>query len=218
MGFEVDIVGSYQLAGDYGQNRKVGQTGTSSFHAALAAAGTENASSTQEYTEHLKSKYGNVVIQSVGKDQKSLDRIGMGMSGNSVVISPGILEQMSNNPEKAAYFEQKIDYFFESVVPRETASFASKGLIFEPGGVVVHDDGTVTSISGCRDSPERVAEVNAANKAKTEKKAAQRKENQEYGMEAAEKRKRMADDRSLEKMWMELSGSIPYVGNRLKRL
>lgn len=44
-----------------------------------------------------------------------------------------------------------------------------QGLVFEPCGVVVHKDGTVTYICGCSDSPERVAEVNAINKAKQEK-------------------------------------------------
>lgn len=33
----------------------------------------------------------------------------------------------------------------------------------------MHEDGTVTYISGCSDSPERVAEVEAEHKAKREK-------------------------------------------------
>ena len=110
------------------------------------------------------------------------------MSGSDVVIAPNILEQMANDPEKASYYEQKIDDFFDSI-PSLTASFASKGLVYEPGGVVVHEDGSVTYISGCSDSPERVAEVNAINKAKREKEAAQRKESLERSQEAAEERK-----------------------------
>lgn len=141
------------------------------------------------YTEYLKSKYGNVRIQSVGKDQQSLDRMGKSMSGNDVVIAPNILEQMANDPEKASYYEKKIDYFFDTIIPRETALCASKGLVFEPCGVVVHEDGTVTYICGCSDSPERVREVNAINKAKQEKRAVLRKASLERSIEAAEERK-----------------------------
>ena len=140
------------------------------------------------YTEYLRSKYGNVRIQSVGKDQRSLDRAGKSMNGNDVVIAPNILEQMANDPEKAAYYEGKIDDFFNAT-PMLTASFAAKGLVYEPGGVVVHEDGSVTYISGCSDSPERVREVNEINKAKREKEAAQRKESIERSQEAAEERR-----------------------------
>ena len=140
------------------------------------------------YTEYLRSKYGNVRIQSVGKDQQSLDRVGKSMNGSDVVIAPNILEQMANDPEKAAYYEGKIDDFFNAT-PRLKASFAAQGLDYQPCGVVVHEDGSVTYISGCGDSPERVAEVNAINKAKREKEAAQRKASMERSQKAADERK-----------------------------
>lgn len=114
------------------------------------------------------------------------------MSGNDVIIAPNILEQMANDPEKAAYYEQKIDDFFEAT-PQLSASFAAKGLVYEPGGVVVHEDGSVTYIGGCSDSPERVAEVNAINKAKREKEAAQRKASLERSQEAAEKQRQIVE-------------------------
>ena len=70
-----------------------------------------NMSKVDAYTEQLKSKYGNVMIMNVGKDQNSMDNLGMGTSGYSnVVIAPNILEQMANDPEKAAYYEEKIQY------------------------------------------------------------------------------------------------------------
>ena len=74
---------------------------------------------------------------------------------------------MANDPEKAAYYEGKIDDFFNAT-PMLKASFAARGLDYQPCGVVVHEDGNVTYIGGCADSPERVAEVNAINKAKRE--------------------------------------------------
>ena len=114
------------------------------------------------------------------------------MSGSDVVIAPNILEQMANDPEKAAYYEGKIDDFFNAT-PMLTASFAAKGLVYEPGGVVVHEDGSVTYIGGCSDSPERVREVNEINKAKREKEAAQRRESMERSQEAAEERKQQME-------------------------
>ena len=59
--------------------------------------------------------------------------------------------------------------------------------------MVVHEDGSVTYIGGCGDSPERVAEVNAINKAKREKEAAQRKAGIERSQEAAEERKQQME-------------------------
>lgn len=192
MNWGLNTVGGYNSASSYARGRATAATGNSDFFAVLSSAKAASTSSVDEYTDYLKSKYGNVTIQSVGKDQKSLDAMGKSMGGNDVVIAPNILAEMATDPEKAAYYEQKIDYFFDSVVPRESASFAAKGLVFEPCGVVVHEDGTVTYISGCSDSPERVAEVNAINKAKEEKEAAQRKEILERSMEAAEERRREA--------------------------
>lgn len=56
------------------------------------------------------------------------------MSGSDVIIAPNILEQMAGDPEKASYYEKKIDDFFEAI-PGLLTSFASKGLVYEPGGV-----------------------------------------------------------------------------------
>ena len=114
------------------------------------------------------------------------------MSGSDVVIAPNILEQMANDAEKAAYYEGKIDDFFHAT-PMLKTSFAAQGLDYQPCGVVIHEDGSVTYIGGCADSPERVAEVNAINKAKREKEAAQRKANMERSREAAEEQKRQMD-------------------------
>lgn len=182
------LTGAYHYAN---RTQKTTASGTS-FTESLQGAAETGAAGVEKYTEYLKSKYGNVTIQSVGKDQASLDRVGKSMSGNDVIIAPNILEQMANDPEKAAYYEQKIDDFFEAT-PQLSASFAAKGLVYEPGGVVVHEDGSVTYIGGCSDSPERVAEVNAINKAKREKEAAQRKASLERSQEAAEQQRQIVE-------------------------
>lgn len=183
------LAGAYQYA-DKTQKTAANRAG---FMEQLQKAGqAADTSKVDAYMEYLRSKYGNVKIQNVGKDKKSLDRAGKSMSGNDVVIAPNILEQMAKDPEKAAYYEGKIDDFFNAT-PRLKASFAAQGLDYQPCGVVVHEDGSVTYISGCGDSPERVAEVNAINKAKREKEAAQRKESMEHSQEAAEERKQQIE-------------------------
>ena len=183
------------LAGMYQYANKTQKTSTNrtGFTEQLQKTGeTSDTSKVDAYTEYLRSKYGNVKIQSIGKDQQSLDRAGKSMSGSDVVIAPNILEQMANDPEKAAYYEGKIDDFFNAT-PMLKASFAAKGLDYQPCGVVVHEDGTVTHICGGGDSPEKVAKVAAENKAKREKEAAQRKESLERSQEAAEERRRQIE-------------------------
>lgn len=183
-GVNVALAGAYRYAG---RAQTTGVEGTS-FTKQLRKTEAAGASGADAYAEYLKSKYGNVKIQSVGKDRKSLDRIGKSMSGSDVVIAPNILEQMASDPEKAAYYEGKIDDFFEAT-PRLKTSFAARGLDYQPCGVVVHEDGSVTYIGGCADSPERVAQVNAINKAKREKEAALRRASMERSEEAAKERK-----------------------------
>ena len=183
------VLGAYQYAN---KTQKTGVSGTGFTEQLKKAGESANASRIDTCMEYLRSKYGNVRIQNVGKDQQSLDKIGKSMSGNDVVIAPDILEQMANDPEKAAYYEGKIDDFFNST-PRLKASFAAQGLDYQPCGVVVHEDGSVTYIGGCADSPERVAEVHAVNKAKREKEAAQRKQNIERSQEAAAEQKQQME-------------------------
>ena len=183
------LANMYQYAN---RTQKAGTSGASFTEQLQKTGEAADMSKVDAYTEYLRSKYGNVRIQSVGKDKQSLDRAGKSMSGSDVVIAPNILEQMANDPEKAAYYEGKIDDFFNAT-PRLKAQFAAQGLDYQPCGVVVHEDGSVTYIGGCSDSPERVREVNEINKAKREKEAAQRRESMERSQEAAEERKQQME-------------------------
>ena len=140
---------------------------------------------TEAYTEYLRRKYGTVTIQSVGRDPESLQRAAGNMSGHDVIIAPNILSKMAGDIQTALYYERKIDYFFDTIIPQETARCAAMGLVFEPCGVVVHEDGSVTYICGCSDSPERVAKVNAINRDRDKKRAAQRELYQQQAMQAA---------------------------------
>ncbi|RKI23719.1 hypothetical protein D7V82_16480 [bacterium 1xD8-6] len=194
LGINSALVGMYQFVASKGiaETERADTTETSFINQLKETGGTAGTSRVDAYTEYLRSKYGNVRIQNVGKDQQSLDKIGKSMSGSDVVIAPNILEQMANDTKKAVYYEGKIDDFFNAT-PMLKASFAAQGLDYQPCGVVIHEDGSVTYIGGCADSPERVAEVNAINKAKREKEAARRKANMERSREAAEEQKRQMD-------------------------
>lgn len=139
----------------------------------------------ETYTERLRRKYGTVTIQSVGRDPESLQRAAGSMSGHDVIIAPNILSEMAGDIHTALYYERKIDYFFDTIIPQETARCAAMGLVFEPCGVVVHEDGSVTYICGCSDSPERAAKVNAINRDRDEKRAARRELYQQQATQAA---------------------------------
>ena len=208
LGINGALAGMYQLAASKGivKTERADITGTSFINQLKKTGETESTSRVDAYTEYLRSKYGNVRIQNVGKAQQSLDRIGKSMSGSDVVIAPNILEQMANDTEKAAYYEGKIDDFFHAT-PVLKASLAAQGLDYQPCGVVIHEDGSVTYIGGCADSPERVAEVNAINKAKREKETAQRKANMERSREVAGEQKRQMDFAYQKRSMVELSAN-----------
>ena len=216
LGINSALAGMYQFVASKGiaETERADTTETSFINQLKETGGTAGTSRVDAYTEYLRSKYGNVRIQNVGKDQQSLDKIGKSMSGSDVVIAPNILEQMANDTEKAAYYEGKIDDFFNAT-PMLKASFAAQGLDYQQCGVVIHEDGSVTYIGGCADSPERVAEVNVINKAKREKEAAQRKANMERSREAAEEQKRQMDIAYQKKSMVEFFANRAININRI---
>ena len=201
---------AYQYANKTQRNSAAEKTGfadTVRNYADAAKLTTESSPTdrTEAYKNYLKQKYGNVRYESVGKDQKSLDRVGKGMSGNDVIIAPNIVEEMANDPEKAAYYERKIDDYFHAI-PRLKAQFAAQGLNYTPGGVVIHEDGSVTYIGGCdNDTPETRAKIKAEQAAKR----GRREKYQELAAEAAAKRREFAE---LQYHKMLMSEAFPKSG------
>ena len=182
------LASAYQYAS---RTQKTVTSGTSFTEQLQKTGEAANTSNVDTYTEYLKQRYGaGVSIQNVGKDQSSIDRIGAGTAGTgNVVIASNILEQMANDPEKAAYYEKKIQDYFDYSLPRTEAFMAAVGHKITSCGVVIHEDGTVTYYLSGEESPEKKAKVEAEQKAKQEKKAAQRQENLKRSQEAAEERK-----------------------------
>ncbi len=156
---------------------------------------TSVADKTEAYKNSLQSKFRcPITIASIGKDQNSMDRFAGGTVGSgNVAIAPSILEQMANEPEKAAYYEKKIQEHFDSL-PGSAAFLGSHNLRMTTSGVTIHEDGTVTYYMSCEETPEYKAKVEADHKAKREKETKERQENIERSREEAEERERIQEE------------------------
>lgn len=150
----------------------------------------------KEYTAYLEEKYGGVSVESVGKDQKSMDSLGMGTAGmGNVVIAPNILEQMAKDPEKAAYYEGKIQEYFDGL-PKLQAEISAMGHEIHSSGIVIHPDGTVTHYVTGDLKPEERAKIEARIRAEDEAKAERRKMYFVQSEEAAARRAQEWEDYS----------------------
>ena len=187
LGVNAVLSGAFQYAN---RTQKTTASGTSFTEQLQKTGEAANTSKVDTYTEYLKKRYGaGVSIQNVGKDQSSIDRIGAGTAGTgNVVIAQNILEQMANDPEKAAYYEGKIQNYFNSV-PRYQAELSAMGHEIHSSGIVIHPDGTVTHYISGDLKPEVRAKIEAKMKAEDEEKAKRKRRYQELSKEAAEKRK-----------------------------
>ena len=185
------IFAAYQYA-NRTQKTAAGQT---SFTEQLRNTAESNAATrVDEYTEYLKSRYGaNVMVKNVGKDQRSIDNFGASIAGyNNVVIAPNILEKMANDPEKAAYYESKIQAALDDF-PRHHAELSAAGFEIHSYAVGIGSDGTVYKYVTGDLKPEVRAKIEAKMKAEDEAKRARRERYKELSEEAAEKRRELLE-------------------------
>ena len=125
------------------------------------------------------------MIQSVGKDQSSMDKIGAATSGTgNVVIAPNILEQMADDPKKASYYEAQIRHYFDSL-PQCKAQLSLMGHEIHSSGIVIHPDGTVTHYVSGDLKPELRARFEAQMKAEAEEMAKRKRMYQKRSEETA---------------------------------
>ena len=136
------------------------------------------------------------------------------MSGSDVIIAPKMLDKMANDQELAAKIEGYIDKAIAKI-PQDVAWCAARDLVFDFEGIIVHEDGTVTEICGCSDSPKRVAEVDRINKEKREKGAEERKRIYEYGREMAALRTRYYEESQVRAAAQEQMMSEQYASSIL---
>lgn len=182
-----NVLTAYQYERSKGTYRM--QKATTNFAQQLQNTAETGTAVVDAYTEYLKSKYGSVIVRSVGRDQNSIDTVGAGTAGTgNIVIASNILEKMSKDPEKAAYYEGKIQNYFNSV-PRYQAELSAMGHEIHSSGIIIHPDGTVTHYISGDLKPEVRAKIEANIKAEQEEKAKRKKQYQELSEEAAEQRR-----------------------------
>lgn len=191
---DIGSLGNVASAYQYANHIKNKQVRSSGFADTLdtAIASEDRVSS---YKNYLSEKFGIPIMEvSVGKDQKSMDNFAAGTIGSgNVAIAPNILEQMANDPEKAAYYEKKIQEHFDSI-PATNAFLASRNLRMTTSGVTIHADGTVTYYLSAEETPEYKAKVEADHKAKREKEERIRQESIERSREQADERQRIESE------------------------
>ncbi|MDE6603936.1 MAG: hypothetical protein K2K90_17670 [Lachnospiraceae bacterium] len=186
LGVNGALAGAYQYA-NKAQKTSANKAGfTEQLQKTGEAAET---SKVDAYQKYLEQKYGPIMVRSVGSDQKSMDALGTGTYGmNNIAIAPNILEEMANNPEKAAHYEKIIDDFFASQ-PMVKAQMAAGGFEIQSYGVVIHPDGTANYYV-CGDvSPEKKAKIEAQMEAEDEEKAKRKQQYREQSEKAVEKRR-----------------------------
>ena len=110
---------------------------------------------------------------------------------------------MANNSEEAAYYEEKIQYFLDSV-PRYQAELSAMGHEIHSCGIVIHPDGTVTHYISGDLKPEVRAKIEAQIKAEQEEKVKRKKQYQELSEEAAEKRRLLTEQYYQKQMMAEV--------------
>ncbi len=161
-------------------------------------------SGTDQYVEYLKERYGvNVMVKNVGNDQRSVDKFGASIAGyNNVVIAPNILEKMANDPEKAAYYESRIQSALNDF-PACQAELSAMGHEIYSYAVGIDENGVVhTYVTGDL-KPEVRAKIEAKVKAEQEEKRARRERYQELSEEAAEKRRELAEMQNQKRLMAE---------------
>lgn len=149
-------------------------------------------SAAEAYKSRLEARFGGIRIQSVEKDQRSMDRLGAATAGTgNVVIAPNIFEKMVNNPEKAAFYEEKIAHYFD-MVPVYEAQLSMMGFETVSSGIVIHPDGSVTHYCCADLKPEVRRKIEAQIKAEDEAKRKRRENTARLGKETAIRRKEEA--------------------------
>lgn len=128
----------------------------------------------KEYAAYLKEKYGALSVKDVGSDQRGMDDLGLGTSGGgNVVVAKNILEQMAENPETAACYEEKIEEYFREL-PKIQAEISAMGHEIHSCGIVIHSNGTVNYYVTGDLKPSERAKIEARIKAEDEAKAKRR--------------------------------------------
>lgn len=188
----VNIIDTAYQRGNTARGTAAGQAGF--LRQLNSTAESEASARLEEYADSLRKRLGaNVIVEDVGNDQKSVDRMGAGTSGyNNVVIAPNILERMAGDPGTAAYYEGKIKQGLDRF-PVVQAELSAAGFEVYSYGVHIDSHGTVYTYV-CGDlKPEVRARIEAQIRAEQAAKKARREMFSHLHQEAAEKRRELLE-------------------------
>lgn len=187
-----DMLAAYQYANKAQKNNATGKT--SFADAVKQTAENSSASREEQYVEYLKQRYGaNVMVKNIGNDQRSIDNFGASIAGyNNVAIAPNILEKMANDPEKAAYYEQKIQKALADF-PKHQAIASMNGFEVSSYAVGIDEKGVVYKYLTGDLKPEVRAKIEAQVRAEQAAKRARRVRYQELAEEAAAERREQTE-------------------------
>ena len=187
-----DMLAAYQYANKAQKNNATGKT--SFADTVKQTAENSSASREEQYVEYLKQRYGaNVMVKNIGNDQRSIDNFGASIAGyNNIVIAPNILEEMANNPEKAAHYEKIIQKGLDDL-PRCKAEMSMNGFEMSSYAVSIDEKGVgYVYVTGDL-KPEVRAKIEAKVRAEQAAKRARRVRYQELAEEAAAERREQTE-------------------------
>ena len=187
-----DMLVAYQYANKAQKNNVTGKTSFADI--VKQTAENNSASRKEQYVEYLKQRYGaNVMVKNIGNDQRSIDNFGASIAGyNNIVIAPNILEEMANDPEKAAHYEKVIRKGLDDL-PRCKAEMSMNGFEMSSYAVSIDEKGVgYVYVTGDL-KPEVRAKIEAKVRAEQAAKRARRVRYQELAEEAAEKRREQTE-------------------------
>lgn len=185
------FIGKYSVTGQEPGARytKASSAEGGMFASVLMDSQKTDMSNVEIYKKQLEMRFGNINVQSVKCAQESIDSLGASLSGTgNIIIASNILEEMANQPKKAAYYEQKIQYYFTDVLPQSKKFMAAVDMNITVSGVVIHPDGEVRYICGCEESPEKRARAEAEKKLEKDKEMEQQRKDEKWREAAAERR------------------------------
>ncbi len=196
------VIAAYQYANKAQKGSTAGKTSFAETVKQTAESGPS--SRTDQYVEYLKERYGaNVMVKNVGNDQRSVDNFGASIVGyNNVVIAPNILEKMANDPEKAAYYESKIQSALNDF-PMHQAALSAMGHEIHSYAVGIDENGVVHKYVTGDLKPEVRAKMEAKVKAEQEEKRARREKYRELSEEASKKRRELAELQNQKRLMAE---------------
>ncbi len=172
------------LTRQYGIDNSIHTNVVSTNFANVVSQAFSNNSATDAVLTELQKKYGvQIIIDALPNRhmdkqnfQSQLNNLGSRTFGtNHIVIAQNILEKMANDPKTKQHYMNEIQSYF-ATRPQAQAFMAMHGRQVVSSGIIVHEDGTVTSWSSSDYTPEEKARLERAMKEEDEEKAKKRAE------------------------------------------